>query len=66
MSYTRYGVLAELLTVVEAQQRRFSRNQANVEAAEGYEKAYDAEHQKADIIREMMREERAKMEGVRK
>lgn len=45
---------------------QIQQNQTNVEAAEGYEQAYDAEHQKAEIIREMMREERAKMEGVRR
>lgn len=64
--YTRYGVLAEMLTIVEATQRRFSRNQTSIEAAEGYETAYEAEREKAEIIREMMREERSKMEGKKK
>lgn len=55
----RFEVLGECLTLVEAQVRLFSNNQAMLSAKKGYEKAWEQERHKAEIIRTMMRELRA-------
>lgn len=58
MNDLRYMVLSECLTMVEANQRRFSKNHAKVEPQEGYEKAWEEEKAKADELRRMMQEVR--------
>lgn len=58
MNRERYEVLGECLTMVEAIQRTFSRNQAMDEARAGYEAAWDEQRKKAQVLREMMIEER--------
>ena len=55
----RYETLSECLTMVEAMQRRFSRNAAIAAPLPGYELAWEQERHKAEIIRTMMRELRA-------
>ena len=54
----RYQTLGTCLTLIEANIRAFSRNLASQEALEGYETAFQAEKDKAECIREMMREVR--------
>lgn len=56
MDITRKSVLVEALMEVEHMQRRFSRGKSLLEAEPGYEAAWDAERQKAAILREMIRE----------
>ena len=54
----RYMTLSACLTLIEANIRAFSRNQAAQKALEGYEAAFQAEKDKAACIREMMQEVR--------
>lgn len=55
----RFEVLGECLTLVEAQVRLFSNNQAMLSAKQGYEKAWEQEQKKRQVLQEMMRELRA-------
>lgn len=55
----RFEVLGECLTLVEAQVRLFSNNQAMLSAKKGYEKAWEQEQKKRQVLQEMMRELRA-------
>ena len=52
----RYQVLSECLVMVEADIRRFSRNQAVINPLPGYEKAWEEARRKAAVLREMLRE----------
>lgn len=54
----RYQALDACLTVIEANIRAFSRNQASLEPRDGYEAAFEAEKNNAACIREMMQEVR--------
>ena len=58
MNKERYRVLSKCLVMVEAMQRRFSRNCAMVEPMPGYEKAWEEEKEDAAVLREMLREAR--------
>lgn len=58
MNRERYEVLSECLVMVEAQARRFSKNEAMASPKLGYEKAWDEEQRKARVLREMILEER--------
>lgn len=58
----RYLLLAELLTIEEAIKRSFSRNENNVSPKLGYEAAYGAAERKLEVLREMLIEERTRME----
>lgn len=58
----RYSVLGECVTVFEALRRRISRNEANQSAKEGYERAFDEETERLEILRQMMREIRTEMD----
>ncbi len=55
----RYRVLGECAVMVEAQKRRFSRNEASQTAKPGYEAAFEQEEANLEVLREMMRECRA-------
>lgn len=54
----RYNTLSACLTLIEANIRAFSRNQAAQEALDWYEAAFRSEKNKAACIREMMQEAR--------
>ena len=56
----RYTVLGELLLIREAIRRSFSLNEAGQSPKRGYEDAFRDEDRRLEIIRGMMREERAK------
>lgn len=58
MNKERYRVLSKCLVMVEAMQRRFSRNGAMVEPMPGYEKPWEEEKEDAAVLREMLREAR--------
>ncbi len=58
MNLDRYSVLDECLIIFEAEARRFSRAHANQVARDGYEKAFAIAKEKAEVIRELMREAR--------
>lgn len=64
MNDLRYRVLSECLTMVEASQRRFSRNHALASPREGYEQAWAEEKAKADELRKMMQEVRYAEDGA--
>ena len=49
-------VLSECLTIFEARARSVSKNLANREAMDGYEKQFDLEMERCRIIREIMRD----------
>ena len=55
---TRYQVLREMLDMAEAHIRRFGRNGTTVEARPGCEVPFAEETEKAELIRQMMREVR--------
>ena len=55
-SISRKQVLSECLTIFEARARSVSRNLANREAMEGYEKQFALEHERCRVIREIMRD----------
>ena len=55
-SISRRQVLSECLTIFESRARSVSRNLANREPMEGYEKQFDLEMERCRIIREIMRE----------
>lgn len=52
----RYTVLSECLTLMLALQRRMSRNENNLEPKPGYEKAFEEDGKRANVIRSMMQE----------
>lgn len=54
----RYMVLGECLTMVEATRRRFSRNEAAQVAKEGYEKAFDEEQHRLEVLQDLLKETR--------
>lgn len=56
MIVTRKQVLSECLIIFEARARSVSRNLANREPMEGYEKQFDMEQERCRVIRELMRE----------
>ena len=53
---TRRAMLEEALEIFSSRQRCFSKNLNKLEPKEGYEIAWEAEREKCDIVREMMRE----------
>ena len=55
-SISRSQVLSECLTIFEARARSVSKNLANREAMDGYEKQFDLEQARCRIIREIMRD----------
>lgn len=55
-SISRRQVLSECLTIFEARARSVSKNLANREAMDGYEKQFDLEQARCRIIREIMRD----------
>ena len=59
----RYQVLSECLVMVEADVRRFSRNQAAVSPMPEYEAAWKASRRKAAVLREMLLELRYEAAG---
>lgn len=59
----RYLVLGEVLTIMEAVKRSFSRNGNNQSPKTGYEEAFYDEERQMQIIRDMMTEYRTIMEG---
>lgn len=61
-AWRRYTVLGDVLTIMEAVKRSFSRNGSNQSPREGYENAYMDVEARMQIIREMMIEERTKAE----
>ena len=58
----RYMVLSECLTITEATKRRFSRNEAAQVPKEGYEKPFDEEQRRVEVLQEMLRELRLEIE----
>lgn len=58
----RYMVLSECLTMTEATKRRFSRNEAAQVPKEGYEKPFDEEQRRVEVLQEMLRELRLEIE----
>ena len=59
----RYKALGACMTIIEANIRAFSRNQAALEPKEGYEAAFREEQENAACIREMMQEVRYGQQG---
>lgn len=59
----RYMVLGECLTMAEAFRRRFSRNEAAQVAKPGYEKAFDEEMKRVQVLQEILRETREEYEA---
>ena len=59
-----YVALGECLVLVEAQRRRFSKNECDREPKPGYEKAYDGETVRLQAIREVMEEIRAEDDQI--
>ena len=55
-SISKRQVLSECLTIFEARARSVSKNLANREAMDGYEKQFDLEQARCRIIREIMRD----------
>ena len=53
---SRREVLSECLTIFEARARSVSKNLANREAKEGYEKQFDLDMERCRVIREIMRD----------
>ncbi len=53
---TRREVLEEMLILCEARRRQFSEGFRMNVAARGYELPFERERQKAEVIREMLRE----------
>lgn len=62
----RYTVLSECLTIIMALQRRVSKNEANMEPKEGYERVFDEDRKRADVLRSMMRELRDEEDALRR
>ena len=60
----RCAVLESMLTMHEAFQRYFSKNQISIIPAEGYEPIWDAERACCDAIRHMIRRIRAEKEEM--
>lgn len=58
----RYMVLSECLTMTEATKRRFSRNEAAQVPKEGYEKPFDEEQRRVEVLQDMLRELRLEIE----
>ena len=58
----RYMVLSECLTITEATKRRFSRNEAAQVPKEGYEKPFDEEQRRVEVLQDMLRELRLEIE----
>lgn len=58
----RYMVLSECLTMSEATKRRFSKNEAAQVPKEGYEKPFDEEQRRVEVLQEMLRELRQEIE----
>ena len=56
LSVTRRQVLSECLIIFEARARSVSKNLANLEPMEGYEKQYELEQLRCRVIRKMMRD----------
>ena len=54
----KYWTLSECLNIVEATTRNFSRSENGLTPKDGYEKAWEREKRKAEVIRGMMREVR--------
>lgn len=54
----RYRVLCECLTVFEADQRRFSRNESMLEPKPGYERPWEETKKRREILKEMLIEVR--------
>lgn len=52
----RYETLMECLTMIEAQVRRFSKNQTMMTPKPGYERAWNEENEKRAVIQQMIRE----------
>lgn len=59
----RCAVLESMLTMHEAFQRYFSKNQISIIPAEGYEPIWDAERACCDAIRKQIRQIRIEKEG---
>ena len=59
----RCAVLESMLTMHEAFQRYFSKNQISIIPAEGYETIWDAERACCDAIRKQIRQIRIEKEG---
>lgn len=55
---SRYEVLDGMLTLVEAFQRFFSKNQASIEPQPGLEKPWENMRERAEVIRDMMKDVR--------
>lgn len=62
----RYMVLSECLTMTEATKRRFSKNEAAQVPKEGYEKPFDEEQRRVEVLQEMLRELRQEIETTGK
>lgn len=58
LNMEQYQVLSECLVMAEAMARRFSKNEAMTSPKPGYEKAWEEEKRKADILRGMIKEVR--------
>lgn len=58
MNSERYNVLQECLILMEAQLRSFSKNGANLEAKQGYERPFEETQQRICVLRAMLREVR--------
>ncbi|MBR4394460.1 MAG: hypothetical protein IKT07_10650 [Oscillospiraceae bacterium] len=56
LSVTRRQVLSECLVIFEARARSVSKNLANREPMEGYEKQFDADQLRCRVIRELMQD----------
>lgn len=54
----RYTVMSECLTIMLALQRRMSRNGNNIEPKPGYEKPFEEDRKRADVIRSIMQDYR--------
>ena len=55
-SISKLQVLRECLTIIEARARSVSKNLANLEALDGYEKQFELDQARCRVIREMMRD----------
>lgn len=61
-AWRRYTTLGDVLTIMEAVKRSFSKNGSNQSPKAGYEEAYMDIEARMQIIRGMMIEERTKAE----
>jgi hypothetical protein len=56
VSVTHRQLLSEMLMYYETQSRMVSKNMANREARDGYEKVFDGYQERCRMIRQMMRD----------